>query len=1235
MLTSTLGISFLGTIEIDVNGRPLRGLGNGKVAALFAYLACKPGPHRREMLADMFWPGLSAEAARLNLRQVLFQLRGLLTDGGAADLIIADRQHLAFDTHLPLQRDLDAFAAAPTACVQPDAGACPACQGCLAQMEARAALYRGPFLASIALPDCPDFEDWLQFKRESLHRRALDLLLRLADCHERTGNPQRALPFALRHVELEPWSETGYLRAMQLLTLTGRREAALAQYAACRRVLERELGVLPGTELRALSEQIRQGTTAPDVAPSVPETPPREERRQVAVLYCELTAHDVADPEDALPRLDAPQARCEAIVRGRDGHVVRAYGGGLLAYFGYPFALENAVLAAVRAAREIVTALPVDVAAHLAVHVGPIVVIGSASVPDPVGATTGGAIQLHRAAVAGEVLVSDAARRHIAGYFRFERLAARQARTLRGQTAYRVTAETSATHRLAATADLTPLVGREGELAQLDAAWARARRGKFGVVLLVSEAGIGKSRLAHTLAQRAAIDNGQLRELRCFPETRQSPLRPVITLFEALCGHAAGDTPPIRLDKLRELLVQRTPRLAERGLPLLARLFDLPTELAPSPVLAPEALKAATHELIVDLFLAVTTDQPMLLLVEDLHWADGATLELLALLRSRAAWARALLLLTTRPDGADSSTGPVGAADWSGATRLDLAPLPDAAIAAMLDSISPNLDARLRAAIVARADGIPLFAEELVAAGGANGLPDKLHDLLRTRLDRLAQGRGVAQLAACVGREFELAFLASIGSSGGIASRTLEQGLAELCASGLVQPLADGRFQFKHALVREAAYATQTRAVRRAAHRAIAERLEQDRAAQTPETLARHWQEADDAMRAIPCWQAAGQRAAAGYDHHEAIAHLTAGLHLLEQLPPDAERDRREFALRLDLARSEQEVAGYGGEGAVAHLARAIALHSAGAGASPELFAALWGLWEGAASMADYREGERLARQLCDIAATEADPDLLRQAHYALGNSLFWTGAFATSQAHLEAALALETLPDDATAEPARDCYGRILPIAVRAYLSATLWFRGEMTALGLSEQSLTLARAFGDPSGRAFALTFAASLRRWMGDADAALHLAAEGREAAAACQSAVFCANFDVMLDSLAAARGDQTALARVDGNIDTLRAAMSGIAVAALAPYAEALINIGEFAHARAILAEAMVMATDKHDRHYLAELLRLDGLCLERLGEAGAARDRYAAALALAEEQDATVLAARARQSLSAS
>lgn len=1232
----SLGIALLGTFEIVSNGRPLPGLGSGKLAALFAYLTCEPGPHRREMLADLFWPGLTEEAARLNLRQSLFRLRSLLTEGGTADPIIASRTHLAYDTRLPLQRDLDAFAAAPATCVRPATGVCPACQDCLAQMEASVTLYRGPFLASIALSDCPDFEDWLQFKRESLHRRALDLLLRLVDCHERAGNPQRAEPFALRHVELEPWSETGYLRAMQLLARTGRREAALALYAACRRVMERELGVLPGTELRALAEQIRQGTTAQDGDPCGQEMPPREERRQVAVLYCELTAHGVADPEDALPRLNAPQARCEAIMRDRDGHVVRTHGGGLLTYFGYPLATENAVLAAVRAAREIIRTLPVDVSARLAVHVGPIVVFGSASVPDPVGATTGGAIQLHRAAVAGEVLVSDAARRHVAGYFRFERLASRQARALpRGQTAYRVAAETGATHRLAANANLTPLVGREGELAQLDAAWARARRGKFGVVLLVGEAGIGKSRLAHTLAQRAAADNGQLRELRCFPETRQSPLRPVITLFEALCGHAAGDTLPSRLDKLRELLAQRTPRLAERGLPLLARLFDLPTELTPSPALVPEALKAATHELLVDLFLAVTTDQPMLLLVEDLHWADGATLELLALLRSRAASARALLLLTTRPDGAGSSTGPTGAANWPGATRLDLAPLPDAVIAAMLDSIGTNLDARLRAAIVTRADGIPLFAEELAAAGGADGLPDKLHDLLRTRLDRLAQGRGVAQLAACIGRELELTFLASIGDSSGMASRTLEQGLAELCASGLVQPLADGRFQFKHALVREAAYATQTRAVRRAAHRAIAERLEQDRATHTPETLARHWQETDEATRAIPYWQAAGQRAAAGYDHHEAIAHLSAGLHLLEQLPPDAERDRREFSLRLDLARSEQEVAGYGGKNAFAHLARAIALHSAGAGASPELFAALWGLWEGAASMADYRESERLARQLCDIAATESEPDLLRQAHYALGNSLFWAGAFATSQAHLEAALALEALTGDATAEPARDCYGRILPIAVRAYLSAVMWFRGETTALGMSEQSLALARDFGDPSGLAFALTFAASLRRWMGDADAALHLAAQGREAAAACQSAVFCTNFDVMLDSQAVARGDQTALARVDGHINTLRAAMSGIAVAALAPYAEALIDAGEFACARTVLAEAMLMATNKHDRHYLAELYRLDGLCLERLGEMGAARDRYAAALALAEEQGARVFATRAQRHLSTS
>lgn len=1213
---SVLSLSIFGPLRVDWGGRPIAELGGGKLAALLVYLVLEPGLHRRESLAALLWPNVGASTARLSLRQACFQLRALLLAACGRDFLVADRHRLGFDEASPHRVVGADLAVPPPPC---PSGATRDCAACLAGMAAAVAAYGGPFLEGFALPACPDFEAWLECKREFLQRHGVALLARLGACREAAGDGPGALAAARRLLELEPWNEAGHLRAMQLLAKDGRGAAALDQYETCRRVLERELGVLPNAEIQALAQTLRRGVGAPAAARATGIA----DRRQVTVLHCQLVAAASRDPEDALERLREPLARCEEIVRHHAGHGVRTAGCGLLAYFGYPRALENGALFAIRAARALVAQGEPQVVLRVGVHSGLIVTTADDHQPDPIGLTSGIAMALQQQAAPGEILVSAETRARGAGWFHFAAAGSHPVPEGSGLgEVFRVLGESGAPQRLAAAERRTPFLGREAELARLLQLWIEARRHELRVLLVRGEAGIGKTRLVEALVAR--VDNGTtgVRELRCFPELRQSPMRPVISLYESLCGIDGADGPALRRRKVEDFLAARAPRQREAFAPLLTRLLGLDTgtaagRLAP----AAEELKTATATMLVELVHLLAARQPVLFVVEDLHWADASTLDWIARLATSPQPVPLFLLLTARPEWQ---------APWPGLPVLALAPLPTGALTAMVGALRADLDAAQRARIVDRADGVPLFAEELARTATTGALPASLQDLLMARLDALGPARSVAQQAAAIGRQFDLDLLGRIA---GLAPPALDQAIARLQAAGLVVATAEGSLLFKHGLVQEVAYDSLTRAARRNVHRQVAQALEArqgGRPDEHPELLARHWSAAAAAERAAPCWLQAGRRAAAAFAHREAVDHFEAGIALLDDLAAGTARDRLEFALLVGLAQSEQAVAGYGQGRSGSLLARAVALLGQTAGQGGDLFRALWGLWEGAGSRVNHGEAVRLARQLVDVATREGDPALVQQGQYALGNSLLWTGDLAAARDQLERALALEATDGRG---PTRDCYGSIVLIGIQVYLSWTRWLQGDpAAALTLSGRALDLARHWQDSYGLAFASTFAATLHRWQGDVAATDRLAAAGKLAALQCHSSVFAAALDMTSGWAAVMAGDRAGLARIEHSIGAIRTAMSGVAVPLLAPWAEALLHVGEGSRALAIIAEALELVEQKEDRHYLAELHRLRGACLALAGDRDGARGSFRQAIAVARAQGALAFARRAEASL---
>jgi DNA-binding SARP family transcriptional activator len=1197
-----------------------------KGRALLAYLAVVPDRVcSRAFLAAMFWPDLPREAALTNLRQVLHDLRQKLK--GLGSPLLVDREYVRFDPVAELDIDTAGFSTALTLC--PSVPSVALCKACLAGMEKRAALYRGEFMAGFSLPDCPDFEEWLQIQRETLHLRALGLLIRLSDCYEQMGCYAKSLPFASRALELEPWNEDGLLRAMRLYARNGESEVALSQYAASCEVLKRELGVLPSEEARALADRIRGGeffaahTPVPGVAINLPM--PAAERRQVTVLYCELAATGVEDPDEALNLLRGPQARCSEIIRSHAGFVVQVRGGSLLAYFGYPQASEHAAQIAVQAALAMTRTKFTGLDLRAGVHTG-VVISGDLLVPDATGATSGMAIRLRQIVDPGEVAISAATQRLVAGYFDCTSLGLRQLRGIaRPLEAFRVERESGAQGRLEASDRLTSLVGRVEEIAVLLAMWKKVRRGERQIVLLLGDAGVGKSRLVLTLREKLREQACAVRELRCSPEYRHSPLYPLAALYGTALGFSSEDSPATRFDLLANFVEIHYANSDPDTVPLLARMLSLP--LRPpyrEPVCSPQLQREKTLAIVLGRLRALAAHHPVLLVVEDLHWADPSTLEFLSLFIAQESAGPVFVVLTAR-----SEFQPL----WpeSLTQTLTVPALDDMESAALVSAVVPEITPEMRSLIVKRADGIPLFAEELakdIAHNDPSAIPPTLLDLLATRLDSMGGAKTIAQAAACVGREFDLDLLRRIVP---IDSVTMMQLLRQLQNGGVLENEIDGVCRFRHALIRDAAYQSQTRDGREAVHRRIAVALKTAGGSIRAELLAQHWVAAGDAQEAVSCWLEAGQFANRNSASQEALAHFKAGLALLDRLPDEAGRARLEFFFQIGLGAAACAVQGYASiEGAVAYerakeLCSQMERHQ-------DIFPAVWGLWAGASSRDGYAGAQVLAEQLLRMATQSGDPVQMQQSHFAVADTRYWQGEFAVARKHLEQVRAGYKPVHHASHLAG---FGEDAGVTSAAYLSWVLWFLGfPDQARRVSVQSVVLARQLDHPFSLAYALTFATILRCRLQEPGEALVLAQET-------QLLADIHGFPLWQIGARLARGWVLAMQNRREGIETLQqcveatqAAMGGVTLIVLGPLADACVRLEAFDEACSVCDQALVTGSAIMDRHIEAELHRLRGEAMlgQENGREAEAEAHFNEALLISRRQQAKSLELRAAVSM---
>ena len=636
-------------------------------------------------------------------------------------------------------------------------------------------------------------------------------------------------------------------------------------------------------------------------------------------------------------------------------------------------------------------------------------------------------------------------------------------------TLYRVVRPSGVRTRLAIAAGrLTPFVGREAERATLVERWEQAREGAGQNVVVLGEAGVGKSRLVYQLRERLAAFPHTWLECGATPYTAGTPFHPVIALVAQGLAFAPEDTAAEKLGKIERGLggLATTETVA-----LLADLVGLPppTRLQ----LSPELQRRRTIELLAQWTLAISAVQALILLVEDLHWCDPSSLELLGHLVAQSPAARVLVLATARPEF--SPPWPAG----EHLTTLPLARLSERETRDMVRTLaSVALPVATLDALVARADGVPLYVEELTrsvvepgTARSVEAIPATLADSLMGRLDRLSATKEVAQRAAVLGREFSYPLLAAVA---GLEEAALRHGLARLVEAEIVfargEP-PEATYTFKHALLQEAAYGSLLKRTRQQLHARIAQVLEErfpERVASEPEVVARHYDQAGLATPAITYYQRAGERATQRWANEEAIGHLRRALALVATLPETRERQQQELGLQMAIGAPLSAARGWSNPDYEGVFVRAREL-VAQIGEVPELPRVLEGMGAAYLMKGDLTTAVEIGNEALAAAERTGEAFDLLLGHISLGTALAYQGHFTQGLEHLEQAIALY---DPGAHAAFAYALGFDRGAAAHAHAASCHVYLGHLDrALALSEQGVALARRLDHPLSLALTL--------------------------------------------------------------------------------------------------------------------------------------------------------------------
>lgn len=885
---------------------------------------------------------------------------------------------------------------------------------------------------------------------------------------------------------------------------------------------------------RAMSALFQAETAEPSAAVAPPQTRSEvgAERRQLTTMFCDMvdsTSLSVQfDPEDVRDMIASFRETCVRVVKHYEGFAARFVGDGILIYFGYPTAHEDDAERAVRAGLEIVRVLSsahaieprgalshspavrIGIATGLVV-VGDLVGQGTEERDSAVGETVNLAARLQGLAPPNGVVISASTQALLKGKFDYRNLGVHDLKGIseKAQAWHVVRASRMETRFAAAMGTrLTPLVNREEEIALLMGRWQQAKDGDGQVVVKFGEPGIGKSRIIQEIFERISGDRHGQVSLQCSPYYTSTAFHPFVQQLKFSLGLDREDASALSLASL-ETAIATAHGDIEQVAPLFAALLSMPTgDRYPRLDLSPQQQKDATVTALVNHFLGLAREMPLVIAFEDLHWIDPTSREVIDLLVDRVQNRPILAIITARSEFQPSWNA------HSHITTLVLNRLSRPLRTTLVGRVAGReLPKEVVEEIIVKTDGVPLFLEELtktvlesnllterhgryVLSGPWRQLaiPATLTDSLMARLDRMGPFKRVAQIGATIGREFSYETLHAVANT---PAEQIEAALNHLEQAGLIMRRGhppDALYSFKHVMIQNAAHASLLHSERRKLHSRIAQVLAEmypEKTEREPELLAYHLTESGQSEGAASFWLKAGKQAAKSGANLEAIGHLRRGLSVVQANARVQGADQMELELRIALGTALIAAKGYAVQEVEQNYIRALELGQQ-LDDDEKAFAATRGLWVCHFIRADLTRAHDLSVELLRFAKRErlnqrAQPaqqtGYLIEAHRAIAMTMLYRGRFAAAQHHLHRCINLYS-PDLHSGLMER--HGIDPGVVSLSYLGYLLWFLGRPDAARQhSEQAIANAEKIRHPFTLAFALVFGAYLRQHLRDVE------------------------------------------------------------------------------------------------------------------------------------------------------